>query len=376
MRIAIDGNFILSSGSKKPTTAELLMYSLLKNRDNHEYFLVTDGYIDTSLQWLSGITCHVLKPLGGFFRSRKVWYDFQLPSYLSKNKIDIFLGLSGIISLKCNVKQVLWLQDVLDSLSDTQEKSIGKSLFLRRLSIMINASDKIVVPAAGVLPVGIENSMYIAKTLVLPVGPFQPENAQMALSAKALDSLNPDISALVFSGMPYFLCIEGWQKTSDAVALLLAFSAFKKRMETGMKLVLAGNGPREKGFMEKLSTFAYRKDVLVLTHISNEHLSRVFSSAYCLIHLPSSPEFFHLLQALHNQVPVITTPNFAYKGMLNDCVLFSTSEPGESLAQQMMLMYKDENRRSVLINKGYALSKMMTPEEVAKKLLFLLESED
>lgn len=376
MRIAIDGNILTTLGSTKPNTAVWVMYFLLKNRDKHTFFVITDRPIEPNLEWLTGISCQVLKPLAGIFRSSKLWYDFQLAGYLANNKIDAFIGFSGVISLKSNIKQVLWLQDMLDLVQNNPKKFTGSGSFGRRLDAMIQKSFKVVVPATSMLPLGFENRVSVAKTVVLPVVPNSDGNIHEAATKKVSENLSPDISALISGGMPYFLCIDGWQTTTEAVELLMAFSAFKKRMETGMKLVLAGNEPREKGFMDKLATFKYRKDVLMLTNTSPENLSLVFSSAYCLLHLPAHPVLGNLLNALHKRVPVISRLYAAYTDLLTDCVLFCTSEPGESLAQQMMLIYKDENHRSALMNKGYALSLTMEPREAAQKLLFLLASND
>jgi glycosyltransferase involved in cell wall biosynthesis len=173
------------------------------------------------------------------------------------------------------------------------------------------------------------------------------------------------------NGAEFFLCQEGWQTLDEALELLLAFSAFKKRMQTGMKLVLLGEAPKEKAWKEKLQTFRYREDVLVLAQKETPDPLKMIAAAWALLHLPSGPYFRTLQSAICIGTPVITWPYDAIREMAGESVYYCTDLQGESLSQNLMRIYKDEKMRSDHIKAGMELARHWDMENAAISLLNL-----
>jgi glycosyltransferase involved in cell wall biosynthesis len=168
----------------------------------------------------------------------------------------------------------------------------------------------------------------------------------------------------------FFICREGWQTLEDAMELLLAFSAFKKRQLSGMKLVLMGTPPPEKDWAEKLRTYRYRSDVLIVSEETDASKQQKYLSAsWALIHLPATTRTRYLQKALCMGVPVITWPHAILKELAGDAAMYCSDAPGETLAQNLMRMYKDEKIRGGLIKKGLEKAAVWNEEKVLGKIL-------
>jgi glycosyltransferase involved in cell wall biosynthesis len=124
--------------------------------------------------------------------------------------------------------------------------------------------------------------------------------------------------------------------------LLKAFSLFKKRQLSNMKLVLSGVGA-----IEKLDSYKYRQDVCLYPERSGGQME----GAYAVIHLPhASDPGIALLNAWRAGVPVITS---SAEGLASgEIVLRVGANDPASLADGLKSLYKDEAFRKELIGKG------------------------
>jgi glycosyltransferase involved in cell wall biosynthesis len=121
------------------------------------------------------------------------------------------------------------------------------------------------------------------------------------------------------------------------------------------KLVLTGKWARaNKNFIESLKTYKYREDVVM---IEEEELVKIIGSAYALVYLSPGEGFgIPVLEAMCCYVPVITSGNSAMEEMAHDAALYADPDDHNDIAEKMMLLYKDENLRSHLIQKGKKIS--------------------
>lgn len=416
MRIAIDCRLMALPGAAGQYSGTVLIPHLLEKGASHEFFLVFDRKPPAGWGNSAHVTSLVLGPAATAAATRGLWYDYRLPALLSANGIDVFLGMSGYISLRAKIRQFLWLHDALFPCADDKATGWMGSWYRRRLPGMVKKASGIGMAATDATPVGnnsnldmrmpenyekiagdntnkgiksvtvvgdnTNNGMAADRHWALPVA-FIPGQENTGNGRGTVgDNTNRGLDAVGdypnsgfdFNGMPYFLCIAGWQTTEEAVGVLLAFSGFKKRMQSGMKLVLAGQGPGSKDWQEKLSTFRFRDDVVTLPQVSAVDAATLLSNAYALIHLPQQPQPKWLLAAMKCRVPVITHPLPAFLSLAGEALMFCTENAGEGLAQNMMRIYKDEKYRSTIIATAYGLASHMAPEIVAEKLISILEN--
>jgi glycosyltransferase involved in cell wall biosynthesis len=88
-------------------------------------------------------------------------------------------------------------------------------------------------------------------------------------------------------------------------------------------------------------------------YIAEKELAKIIGSAYTLIY-PSLFEGFGVpvLEAMQCNVPVITSANSSMQEIAKDAALYVDANDHNDIADKMMRIYKDENLRDELIQKG------------------------
>lgn len=363
MRIAIDCRILDFKGAEENFFGAAVMPYILADGNEHQFFLVFDQAPPASFKVAGNATVLVLKPMADNAAARALWYDLRLPALLSGHKIDLFLGTAGYISLRSPVKQVLLLHDALSGEWAPPATGWPGSWYRRRLPSMLEKASCIISGTHAQLH-EIFPSVNTGKTGIIPA------SACFTMGSLPGEAQREETKNRIAGGCEYLFCREGWQTIDDGIELLLAFSAFKKRQHTEMKLVLMGQPPAEKSWEEKLGTFRYREDVVLLPPAATLwEQNEVLSAAYALIHLPATPKLSVIQSAFYCGVPVITWPLPAIREIAGDAVLYCTDAPGETVAQNMMRIYKDEKMRSILIEKAKTIAAEWEPGKVARKIL-------
>src|SRR4029078_4691423 len=132
-----------------------------------------------------------------------------------------------------------------------------------------------------------------------------------------------------------------------------AFSIFKKRLQSNMKLVIAGRlAWKNHEFMQLINTYKYKADVILTGYLSEAELALLLESAYALVY-PSLFEGFGVpvAEAMKCEVPVLTSEKTSMQEVAGDAALYFNPKDHSDIADKMMLIYKDENLRKELIEK-------------------------
>ncbi|MBD0368451.1 MAG: glycosyltransferase family 4 protein, partial [Flavisolibacter sp.] len=176
-------------------------------------------------------------------------------------------------------------------------------------------------------------------------------------------------------GKEYFIYVGAIHLQKNIINLLKAFSIFKKRQRSSMKLVLCGRLVwKNDAFFQLLKTYKYRNDVLVTGYIAEAELAHLIGSAYALVY-PSLFEGFGMpvLEALQCRVPVLTSAHSAMQEISNTAALYFDAADPASMADQLMLIYKDEDLRRTLIEKGRSVAKKYSWQRTAELMWACIE---
>lgn len=176
-------------------------------------------------------------------------------------------------------------------------------------------------------------------------------------------------------GKEYFVYAGAIHPRKNLVNLLKAFSLFKKRQQSSMKLVLAGRlAWKYDSFVKNLKTYKYRDDVVMTGYVNEEEIRKLVGAAYAMVY-PSLFEGFGVpvLEAMQCDVPVITSLNSSMQEIANEAALYADPESPAEIAEKMMLLYKDEKLRSQLIEKGRITGKQYNWDFSAERLWMSIE---
>lgn len=154
-------------------------------------------------------------------------------------------------------------------------------------------------------------------------------------------------------GKEYFIFRGTITKTNNIIPLLKAFSFFKKRQKSVMKMVLVGTlaGPHNE--IEKLlNTYKYREDVVVVNKATEEQEAELVASAYAYIQPYAGGNLSFVFDAIQSGVPVLIDADSPLQNMNSEAAVYFESTNDNDIAHKMMWIYKDESLTRQLIGKG------------------------
>ncbi len=176
-------------------------------------------------------------------------------------------------------------------------------------------------------------------------------------------------------GKEFFMCNAQGKTYDILMGLLKAFSTFKKWQHSNMKLLIYGNifFEQKQEWQEKLSTYKYRDDVVLLRESEVNNHKALLASAYAFIHTPLFDEdVLPLLQALACETPGIYFISKSAKEYAEDAAIWIEAANYEQLGGKMILLYKDEALRNDLIEKGKGQTKIHAKEKAMQLLQSVL----
>ncbi len=170
--------------------------------------------------------------------------------------------------------------------------------------------------------------------------------------------------------------VGGIHPRKNLMTLLKAFSHFKKWQHSNMKLLVAGRMAWQyDDLLEKLKTYKYREDVLLLGYLPEEQLQRVTAAAYALVY-PSWFEGFGLpiLEAMQAGVPVICSNTSSMPEVAAGAAILTDPANHEAMGKEMIALYRNESIRNAFIEKGLQRAKAFNWDETAQSVYKELEA--
>lgn len=151
----------------------------------------------------------------------------------------------------------------------------------------------------------------------------------------------------------YFLYLSLHKTIDPYIVLLKSFSAFKQWNRSEMKLVICIKGKVKMILSEKLKTYKYKKDVVL---IEPTEADTFIPAAMAALHIPDQNRLIQsMIDCWTYQVPLMLLDHPFYRSFCNDCACF-TSPDEKSIGKHMILLYKDDSLKTKL---NHALEKRM-----------------
>jgi len=353
MRIAVNTRFLLPDFLEGYGyfISESLKYITNKHPE-HEFIFIFDRPYDQRFIFSSNIIPIVAKPPARHPLLWKYWYDIKIPAILRKYKAEVFVSPDGFCSLTTKVPQCMVLHD-LAFLHYPSHNTTANQVFLRRYVPKFIRKAKTIVTVSEFSKQDIVrhyktdpekiNVVYNAAKEI-----FEPVTANAAELTKKKYS----------EGKEYFLYVGAIHPRKNLMNLLKAFSIFKKRQQSNMKLIIAGRlAWKYDSFVRELKKYKYRHDVILLGYLEETELANILASAYALVYVSFFEGFgIPVLEAMKCDVPVITSIRSSMQEIAKEAALYADPRSFEEIAEKMMLIYKDEKLRKELIAKGKSVA--------------------
>lgn len=278
----------------------------------------------------------------------RIWFDLRIPQLLRRIKADVFVSPDGYASLTTRVPQCLVVHDLgFLHYPDAYKKShVGymrrlTPRFIRKaaqLATVSQFSKNDIIKQYGTEPQKIDVVYNGVKEVFHPIDPSERQQLRDKFTA----------------GHDFFIYVGALQPRKNLINLLKAFSIFKKRQQSNMKLVLTGRlAWKNEAFLEKLSSYKYKDDVVLTHYLDEDTLARLLASAYALVY-PSLFEGFGVpvLEALRSGVPALTSKDSPMQEIAGAAGLYFDPNDHQDMADQLMRIYKDESLRQRMVEEG------------------------
>jgi glycosyltransferase involved in cell wall biosynthesis len=292
----------------------------------HNYFLLLPHSIDEPVTKFDSVKNISVRTTAGLL------YNYRLTRKVSQAvqniKADVLISIDCIFKNKAN--QLVLLTSLQPSLGK-QKLEKAKSIFVlsQHIKDTLNTQQNLGDKRIFVLHGGANNI-------------FQPIDEEM----KSI------IKEKYTESREFFIYRGRIKEENNIVSLLKAFSLFKKRQKSSMKLLLMGQVFWQGNDFEKLiSTYKYRDDVVLVTDEVPGQEASILATAYAMVQ-PYTTNILFAFDAMQCGVPVLSIQNTTLQEITNDGVLFFNPGNETDIAEKMMLIYKDELLRSQLIERG------------------------
>ncbi|MBS1946837.1 MAG: glycosyltransferase [Bacteroidetes bacterium] len=276
-----------------------------------------------------------------------LWYRYQLPALAKKNKADLLITTGGIIASSATA-QCAWAAGIVQNKQSSKSKSYY-NLYKKKLKRTLSCA-KVIFTVSQKNKMEAVQQYDVDANKIAVIKPFTTEGAKPPSWAER-ESTKTKFAA----GKEYFMALMN-HSDEGLIDLLKAFSQFKKRLQSNMQLVLAGemliNHIR---FTEKMESFKYRADVHVYNQVEENILIKLIAASYGLI-LPFYEEGagVDVLHALQAHTALVLDANSPLREIAGNAAWYADFKNSGSLANQLVLLYKDEKIRSRTVEKGKA----------------------
>lgn len=303
------------------------------------------------------------------------WYDRQLPRLVRREGVDMLWLTGGVVAAGCGVPQVCWMPERADPAGGGGGRQYP-SIYRERLPVCLERAAAVCCFSGrdrdwltGIRPE--------AREKIRVAGAFPDDGIERMTAVE-----KEGVRARWTGGKEFLLADLAGAPEESVMGLLKAFSLFKKRQHTQMRLVLTGTPAGAARLKERLRTYKYRADVdwpeggadVDRPAGAADLRSTLAGAAYAAI-FPFEGDGLGggLLNVWKAGVPAIVVDGGLLQEMAGGAAPDFTPGDPASLAGQLMRIYKEEDLRAELIGKGFERLKLYSGENFLKVLRVITE---
>lgn len=363
MTIAVNAIFFNPANLEGYGHYTVSIFKILVNQyPQHQFIFIYDRPHAADLISGPNVQSITVAPAARHIPAFFYWYNISAVLAVKKLKVDVWVQPYGFCSTSTGTPQLLVVHDLAfkhfpKHISWTQRWHYAAMTprFLKKAKRVVTVSEFSKLDIIQSYP-----KLKLDPTVISGAA----RNGFMPLSWEEKEQVKEAYT----DGYEYFLCVGGINPRKNMMHILKAFSLFKKWHKSNMKLVFAGRlAWQYQDFVEKLKTYKYRNDVVLTGYVEESILQKLTGAAYAALYVTHFEGFgLPIVEAMQSGVPVVVGNNSSMPEVGGDAVLYADAAQPETIAEQMQQLYRNEQMREKLIQKGLERAVLFSWEKAAQ----------
>lgn len=365
MRIAVNARFLLTGrlegigGYTYQVTRRMVAA-----QPEHTFILLFDRKPDPEFIFGPNVLPVVVQPPARHPLLWWWWFEVGVPRALRQHKADVFLSPDGYCSLRSRVPTLMVTHDIAHVHYPGQIPWLVRQYYQYFVPRYLERAERIAVVS------------HFSKEDI--IRHYQiPEERLIVAGNGCRDIFRPlpgdkqqRIRQEYAQGQPYFFYVGAMHPRKNVDGLIRAFDRFKQQTEAPVKLLLSGRLAWQGNEIKKAwADTQYKQDVIWLGYVADERLPELMGSALALTYISWMEGFgVPLLEAMHAEVPVITSNVSALPEVTGDAALLVDPASLTDIAQAMEKIYSRPDIRRRLVNLGRKQRKQYSWDQTADRI--------
>jgi hypothetical protein len=351
MNIVVCSSFFLNAPDEKTYFIAELLSGLAVREQAHHFLLLTDKKKNaTSYSFPSNVQLiEAAYPKGNSILRRSLWHNVQFPLFLKKINAGLLLSFDVPCTASLPIPQIVVLPEGEKINARWLKKATLIAVYTQRYQKKWQSRFPGGNPKIHIIPASVSTIYH----------PLQSEEKEKTKTTYC-------------EGKEFFLCPGKQAAQETLIRLLHAFSLFKKRQQSSMKLLLMVQPGKE--FLTRLTNYKYRKDIVFVHSIPPAEEAALIGSSYAAILLPDDPEpVINSLKVLNCSVPLIASEDSPAKEIASDAALYFQSGEEKNWADMMIRVYTNENLKNRLSTRAETITRQFSIQKTTEQLIHCLQ---
>ncbi|MCQ2959462.1 MAG: glycosyltransferase family 4 protein [Bacteroidales bacterium] len=315
------------------------------NHPEHQFYLLFDRMYDKDFIFAENV-----KPIIVPFQTRHpflwwFWFHSQIPRVLNALKPDIFVSTDGYSVTNCNLPIVDVIHDLNFEHYPEHLPRLVRKYYRKFFPEYAKYSTRIATVS--------EYSKQDIHTLYdIPLEKIDVVyNGVSSTFQPLIESEKTLIKQKYTENNDYFVYAGTLHPRKNIENLFAAFSIFKQKTQSTMKLVIVGEAMFLSQTIQKAyDNHPYKKDIVFTGRVSDKELNYLLGSAFAMTYVPFFEGFgIPILEAFACGIPVITSNCTSMPEVAGDAALLCNPSDIESIANAMISLANDNNLYQTLL---------------------------
>jgi len=321
----------------------------------HQFYFIFDREFDQDFIFAENVKPIVLRPATRHPVLWYLWFEFKIPKLLKKIKADLFFSPDGYLSLRAKLPQIPVIHDI-NFVHRPQDLPFFTRSYYNYFFPKFAKTANRICTVSEYSKKDIAQSYKIDNPLIHVV--YNGANE----AYKPLNSEQRKVGREKYAnGSEYFIFIGSIHPRKNLDGLIQAFTNFKKKTNSDVKLLVVGTQMwREKGQV------AVSDSVIFAGRLEAEELQEALGSALALTFVPWFEGFgIPVLEAMYAGVPVLTSTETSLPEVGGDAVLYAHPGNLDEISEKLEQLASDHELRKILIEAGQVQMKKFSWDQTA-----------